>query len=711
MRTTPRRYAWVALTFLCATACATSQTTWSESLLYSFNGASGRNPSGGVIQASDGNFYAAVNTGGANNEGAIVQITPAGVASTIYSFCAQTNCMDGSSPEGLIEGPDGNFYGTTGSGGTATGSGQGVAYKVTPGGVETVLHVFCSTDSVTCADGEGPASALALGADGNLYGTTVSHGVNGTAIEGGTLFQLTPSGTLTVIYSFCALANCADGNEPYGAPVQGADGNFYGTTVGGGAKRDGVIYQITPAGVLTVLHSFCVVSGCPDAYDTNNQLVEGPSSTFYGDGFQGGSYGNGSLYSITTAGAFTTLYSFCAASSSTCSDGSGPAGGVILGSDGNLYGSTTSGGADTDGVAFQATTAGSVNTIYNFASVEPDAVEPFGPMLQDSNGSFEGTSMGGGTGSAGAVYSLVGSPALAAPVQLSLSSSTISLTQSATLSWSVSNAFSDSMEQCYAFVQGGATGAGTWTGVQHGTLNAGVYSGSASITPTAGGTYTYALTCGGVESGFATLSVTGGKTATTTMLSAGATPILSGATETLTITVAASQPDSAVQHGVPQPTGTVSLIYEGRVVDTATLSGGAAMMNITTTNYAAGSYPITASYAGDSNYLASTSSSATVVVQRDATTTTLSAAPNPVTEGDSCNLTATVTTSAGTPTGDVNFFYGAKLLGSATVSNGMAILVESSAGVPLATYGITAKYAGDAAHSASTSNTVNVQVD
>jgi uncharacterized repeat protein (TIGR03803 family) len=710
MKTTLRRYALVALVFLCATACAFSQTTWSESLLYSFDGSNGHNPSLGVIQASDGNFYAAVG-GGTHNEGAVVQITPAGVVSTIYNFCSLTNCEDGSSPGALIQGPDGNFYGTTGSGGTATGSGQGVAYKLTPGGVETVLHVFCPTDSLTCADGEGPVSALALGADGNLYGITTSHGVNGTAIQGGTLFQLTTSGTLTTIYSFCAQASCADGNEPYGAPVQGADGNFYGTTVGGGAKRDGVIYQITPAGVLTVLHSFCVVSGCPDAYDTNNQLFEGPNAVFYGDSFQGGAYGAGALYSITAAGAFTTLHSFCAAADNTCADGNGPAGGVILGSDGNLYGTTTSAGADEDGVAFQATTAGSVNTIYNFASVEPDAVEPYGPMLQDSNGGFEGTSMGGGTASEGAVYSLVGSPALAPPVQLSFSPSTVSLTGSTTLSWSVSNAFSDSMQQCYAFVQGGATGAGTWTGVQPGTLVSGIYSGSASITPTAGGAYTYALTCGGVESGFATLTVTGGKTATTTTLADSGSPIASGATEMLTVTVTAAQPTSARRHGIAQPSGTVSLMYEGRVVDTATLSGGSATMSIATTNYAAGSYSLTASYSGDSNFSASTSNSVTVVVQRDATTTTLAASPNPVTEGDTCNLVATVTTSAGTPTGKVNFFFGPNLLGSATVANGTAILVESSAGVGKGTYGITAKYVGDGAHSASTSNTVNVQVD
>jgi hypothetical protein len=290
------------------------------------------------------------------------------------------------------------------------------------------------------------------------------------------------------------------------------------------------------------------------------------------------------------------------------------------------------------------------------------------------------------------------SPALAASVQVSLSQSKIAVADSVVLTWLVLNAFSDTMQQCYAIVQNNPEGAGRWSGLQAGQLVGGVYSGSATITPTAAGTYSYALTCGGIESGFSgTLIVGDADTATQTTLSTNG-PVLVGSLVALSAAVK-SQPSSD-----DVPTGSVTFSYQGLTLGTVALTNGSANLNAESSGLASGAYPVTASYSGDGTF-ASSSTIATLVLLGNATTTSLSV-PQAAAQSQPITLTSAVqqTNGSGVPTGTVSFysivpvtgFYEQKLLGSAQLNKGIATLtVTLSASIPIGIFGLIAKYSGD----------------
>jgi len=318
--------------------------------LYSFcnqaSCADGAAPQAGLAQGTDGNFYGTTAYGGTNcirrHCGTVFKITPAGVLTTLHSF---DGVDDGNHPSGgLVEASDNNFYGTTSGAGP---NGAGTIFQITTGGTLTTIYSFCSQDS--CADGQFPVAGLIQGSDGNLYGTTSGGGANGY----GTVFRISLAGSLTTLYSFCAQANCTDGAIPVAGLVQGTDGNLYGSTQMGGSSTNcnggcGTIFEITSGGSLTPLYSFCAQANCTDGAVPVAALVQGTDGNLYGSTQMGGSGTNcnggcGTLFEITTAGALSSLYSFCA--QANCPDGSSPVAGLIQASSGTFYGTTQLGGS------------------------------------------------------------------------------------------------------------------------------------------------------------------------------------------------------------------------------------------------------------------------------------------------------------------------------------------------------------------------------
>jgi uncharacterized repeat protein (TIGR03803 family) len=199
-----------------------------------------------LFQARDGVIYGVTVSGGLHNKGCVFKFNPASPTSvmTVYSFGATS--IDGSGPVvALLEGNDGNLYGTTPLGGAPSATcpyGCGTVFRVSPTGVETVLYSF----GVSAADGKSPSGALVLGTDGNFYGTTSAGGSpnSNCRLQGGcgTVYRITPSGAETVLYSFGTKAG--DGVGPSGALVQASDGNLFGTTVAGGATNDGTFFTL-----------------------------------------------------------------------------------------------------------------------------------------------------------------------------------------------------------------------------------------------------------------------------------------------------------------------------------------------------------------------------------------------------------------------------------------------------------------------------------
>ena len=397
---------------LCAAMAIVSPAQTFKTLA-SFDGANGATPYAGLVQATDGNFWGTTYSGGANSTdcasgcGTAFKITPKGKLITVYSFCSQTNCTDGSQPyAGLVQATDGNFYGTTQQGGNnACSGGCGTVFRVTRGGKLTTLHSFDGTD------GYSPNAGLLQATDGNFYGTTTQRGT----ITSGTVFKITPKGKLTTLYNFCSKTNCTDGADPWAGLVQGADGNFYGTTAEGGAYicrtqgRNkigcGTVFKITAKGKLTTLYNFCSQTNCTDGSDALAGLVQAADGNFYGTTAEGGANTSGTVFKITPKGKLATLYSFC--SQTNCTDGATPYAGLVQATDGNFYGTTRFGGANNGGAVFKITPERKLTTLYSFCSQTncADGDFPQAGPVQATNGKFYGTTSGGGANMSGTVFS------------------------------------------------------------------------------------------------------------------------------------------------------------------------------------------------------------------------------------------------------------------------------------------------------------------
>jgi uncharacterized repeat protein (TIGR03803 family) len=317
-------------------------------LLYAFGtggSTDGANPVAGLIQGSDGNLYGTTRFGGAYGYGTVFKITPAGVETVLYSFFGG---LDGIDPSGgLIQGSDGNFYGTTNTGGQCQ---VGVVFRVTPTGAESVLYTFAGgTDGCATADGANPNYGLILGTDGNFYGTTAYGGFVGRG--DGTVFKITPAGVESVLYAF--QGGSSDGASPSGGVIQASDGNFYGITNFAGAYDTGTLFKITPGGVETSLYSF-EPYGSVNAVIPSAGLIQASDGNFYGTA-EGGAYMQGTVFKITLAGVESLLRSLGADGSN---DAAEPSAGVIQGTDGNLYGTTSFGGTAGLGAVFRLNITG-----------------------------------------------------------------------------------------------------------------------------------------------------------------------------------------------------------------------------------------------------------------------------------------------------------------------------------------------------------------
>jgi len=405
-KSTNRRWAaTLAVAVLTAAAPAVAQN---YGTLADFDNANGANPLAGFVQALDGNLYGTTENGGLYDRGTVFKITPAGVLTTIYSFCSQPGCTDGAYPSaGLTLAFDGTFYGTTHNGGD---NDWGTVFKITPGGTLTTLHSFNNTDGVD------PGAGLVLGSDGNFYGTTTG----GTALNGGTVFKITPGGTLTTLNS--SFLNAA---EPWGL-VQGADGNFYGTTWSRGANMNpnvciyetgcGSVFRVTPKGTLTTIYSFCAQANCADGAYPYAGLIAGTDGNLYGTTGYGGlvtrgsRYGLGTVFRITPAGVLTTLYTFTGGT-----DGGIPLAGLIEATDGSFYGTTFYDGADNlcrgdgCGTVFKLTPPRGFATLHDFNP--GTGIGSVASLFQGTDGLLYGTTRLGGTSNlcfqgCGTVFSL-----------------------------------------------------------------------------------------------------------------------------------------------------------------------------------------------------------------------------------------------------------------------------------------------------------------
>jgi uncharacterized repeat protein (TIGR03803 family) len=326
---------------------------------------------------------------------AVILMVLAVVAAPAQTFntLVNFNGTNGSYPNSsFVQGTDGNLYGATSGGGANAG---GTVLTMTPSGALTVLYSFCRESN--CRDGEGPYTGPALGFDGNLYGTTFGGGSSACQAGCGTVYKITPAGKLTTLYSFGG----TDGYGPLGL-AQGTDGAFYGVTVYGGTGSCvldgcGTVFRITVDGDLTVLHNF---NGSDGAY-AESVPVESPAGNFYGTTVEGGNENNGTVWELTASGMLTTLYKFC--SQPDCSDGSGPETGLVRATNGNFYGTTGYSGSTGGGTLFELTPSDQLTTLYTFCSLPgcTDGSEPYtAPLIQGSDGKLYGTTAVGRGGSA-----------------------------------------------------------------------------------------------------------------------------------------------------------------------------------------------------------------------------------------------------------------------------------------------------------------------
>jgi len=351
-----------------------------------------------AVYSGDSNFA------GSTSNTLVQVVSPTYAETVLHSF---TGSPDGIVPYGstLVRDAQGNLYGTTAYGGDAScssgiGIGCGTVFKVDATGKETVLYSFIGTwvGSVDVGDGMYPYAGVVLDAQGNLYGTTAGGGTHGA----GAVFKLDTTGKETVLYSFGGTAG--DGADPSAGLVLDAQGNLYGTTMVGGDTTCtylgscGTVFKVDATGKETVLYRFTGTGG--DGANPMAGLVLDAQGNLYGTTYSGGTYGNGTVFKLDTTGKETVLYSF----TGTGGDGAMPRAGLVLDAEGNLYGTTGAGGSaecgsSGCGALFKLDTTGKETVLFSSFGEEHNGWGPYGGLVLDAEGNLYGTTFGGGSGS------------------------------------------------------------------------------------------------------------------------------------------------------------------------------------------------------------------------------------------------------------------------------------------------------------------------
>lgn len=578
---------------------------------------------------------------------------------------------------------------------------SGVKPADSPSGYsEEVIYSFASSSGL--AGGIEPRSGLIQDAAGNFYGTTTEGGSNGfgsncpAGVSGcGTVFKLSAAGQETVLYSFCSLANCADGEFPYGGVILDAAGNLYGTTTQGGANGGGTVFKLDSAGTETVLYSFCSQGGtnCTDGTVPYASLVRDSAGNLYGT-TSGGGTGNigseeagGTVFKVDGAGTETVLHSFC--SSVNCADGDLPYAGLIIDAAGNLFGTTVQGGDESSGTVFKVDTTGQESVLYSFGNSVGDGGGPYGGLIEDAAGNFYGTTAAGpipGAGSncpsgygCGTVFKLNAANQLTVLYDFCSESNCADgyqpwdgLVQDAAgnlygttfaggansdgIAFKVDNTGSETVLYNFCSDSGAIK-------CSDGVL---VYTGL--LQDTAGNLYgtTYA---GGAKGAGTVFELTTGPILLTPTVTV--TPSATSITTTQGLTVAVDV------GGTPTPTGTVTLSGGGYSSAAQTLVSGAVSFNIPAGSLAVGSDTLTATYTPDSassTTYRTASGTGVVAVAATATTTIVTSSANPQIVGLPLTITATVTPASGSgvPTGDAVFSVDDKAGAVIPLTNGVA---------------------------------------
>lgn len=368
-----------------ATAVVTVTSALPFTVLHSFSGADGSSPFGKLIKGTDDKFYGSTQSGGTNGLGTLFSIDIAGNLTLLHSFTG----TDGFGPtSALIQVNGGDFYGVSPS------AGYGTLFRISSSGNFTNVHFFSSSED------SGPYSGIIQASDGFFYGTSQTGGANG----GGTVFRVDTSGSVVVLHSFRSCSSggdLTDGCQPVGGLMQGGDGNFYGTTSRGGINGQGTIFRMDSGGQITILHAF----NFSDGSSPLAPMIQAKDGFLYGTAFSGGPGTNaGEVFKVDLNGNFSVVHAFDGP------DGFEPETGLLEDTDGYFYGITLTGGVSSSslslGVIYRIDAQGNVTVLHSFDATQPGSYYPRGGIVRGSDGNLYGVAQAGGANQAGVVFKL-----------------------------------------------------------------------------------------------------------------------------------------------------------------------------------------------------------------------------------------------------------------------------------------------------------------